>query len=69
MKCEERVFFNRIKGLMKLICIKIFCLLIFFIPALAYGSHWVNPKIVVRDPMLARLQHERTELTVLEKKK
>jgi len=62
------VLFNRIKGFLKLICIKIFCLLIFFFPALAHGSHWVNPRIAVRDPMLARLQQGRMELTALEQK-
>ncbi len=61
------MLFNRIKGRFKSIHIIFFCLLILLIPALSNESQWVNPKIAVNDPMTARLQQGRTELTALEK--
>lgn len=43
-------------------------MIILFIPVLSHGDCWVNPKITVKNPMLARLQQGRTELTTLEEK-
>jgi len=46
----------------------IICLFIFFVPDISHCGRWVNPKDIIKDPMLARLQQGRTELTDKEEK-
>lgn len=42
--------------------------ILLFFPFYSPASQWVNPKEAIGDPMLARLQQERKELTEVEKK-
>ena len=44
------------------------CLFIFFVPDVSQSGQWVNPKDIIKDPVLARLQQGKTKLTNQEKK-
>lgn len=48
-------------------CIFIFIVLSFSSSSLCFAGQWINPKDVIGDPMIARLQQGRKELTAWEK--
>ncbi len=59
---------NRRQKYVTILWAAIICLFIFFVPDISHCGQWVNPKDLIKDPVLARLQQGRTELTNREEK-